>query len=231
MCGRLALYATPDELVSHFGIDQPPTLTARYNVTPGTSIAVVARKSGGAGRGLALVRWGLVPDWEFDPGRGRISARAETVARLPTFADSFRERRCIVPANGFYEYRREDRGKIPYRFFLQSGAPMGLAGLWAVWRDGLRESPKPLVTCCVVTVEPNELVGPYHDRMPVILSPHDYDRWLDNDTPPNDLKSLLKPYPAELMAVAEANRLVNSWKNEGPQLLDPAAGRSCSPLW
>jgi putative SOS response-associated peptidase YedK len=223
MCGRFTLDAPPEALVEQFGIEQPPALTARYNIAPSQLVAVVGKKADGVRRGLALVRWGLVPDWSNDPKHGPINARAETVAGLPTFADSFRQRRCIIPASGFYEWRAEGKKKLPHHIRLKGGGVMGFAGLWSVWRDGTDDQARPLVTCCVVTVPANELVRPLHDRMPAILGPEDHGRWLDNDTPLKELHALLKPYPAELMEVAEANPLVNSPKNEGPKLLDPAA--------
>jgi len=168
---------------------------------------------------LALLKWGLVPDWSNDGKSGPINARAETVAGLPTFAPSFREKRCVIPASGSYEWRKVGGKKVPHHFRLRSGGVMGFAGLWSVWKV---EGEKPLFTCCVITVAANDLVQPLHDRMPAILDPADYAAWFDWDTPPADLRALLKPYPADLMDVREANPMVNSPKNDGPECPEAA---------
>jgi putative SOS response-associated peptidase YedK len=219
MCGRFTLDASPEDLTIHFGLEQPPALTARYNVAPSQLIAVVAPKAGPSKRGIAMLKWGLVPDWSNDAKPGPINARAETVANLPTFEDSFRSRRCIIPATGFYEWRGTGGRRVPYRFHLSAGGIMGFAGLWAKWEaDGTR-----LFSCCIITTAANELVRPFHDRMPAVLAPADYETWFDHDAPLSKVHALLKPFPAGLMAVSEANVLVNSPRNEGPQLLVPAA--------
>lgn len=220
MCGRFILDASPEQLVANFDLEQPPTLTARYNIAPSQLVAVVAPKADPTKRGLALLKWGLVPYWSQDGKHGPINARAETVGGLSTFSDSFRHKRCIVPATGFYEWRGVGKEKVPHRFRLTSGGVMGFAGLWSVWTT---PEEKKLITCCVITTAANELVRPFHDRMPAILAPDDYAKWFDADTELKELHALLKPYPAELMQVSEASPLVNSPKNEGPQLLDPAA--------
>jgi putative SOS response-associated peptidase YedK len=171
-------------------------------------------------RGLALLKWGLVPYWSNDGKPGPINARCETVAGLSSFSDAFKHRRCIIPATGFYERRAVGKKKIPHWFHLTSGGVIGFAGLWEMWTG---EDGKRLFTCCVITTPANAVVAPFHDRTPAILSPDDYATWFDTDAPLNEVQTLLKPYPAELMAVNEANPLVNSPKNEGPRLLDPAA--------
>jgi len=220
MCGRMILDADSAELVTHFGLDQPPNLAARYNVAPSQLVAVVAPKADPTKRGLALLKWGLVPHWSQDGKPGPINARAETVATLPTFRDSFKHKRCIIPATGFYEWRKDGAQKIPQRFRLRSGAVMGFAGLWSVWTGADKQN---VFTCCVITTTANELVRPLHERMPAILEPADYAAWLSADTPKKARGALLRTYPAELMEVREANPLVNSAKNEGPELLEPAA--------
>jgi len=219
MCGRYVLDAGTEQLVSHFNLDQPPALTARYNVAPSQLVAVVAPKADTTKRGLALLKWGLVPDWSNNGKPGPINARAETVGGLPTFSDSFRHKRCIIPATGFYEWRTLGGKKVPHRFRLAFGV-MGFAGLWSVWSG---EEGKKLFTCCVITTTANELVRPFHDCMPAILAPEDYAKWFDGETPLKELHALLKPYPAELMEVSEASTLVNSPKNEGPRLRDLTA--------
>jgi putative SOS response-associated peptidase YedK len=220
MCGRMILAADPAELMSHFGLDRLPDLTARYNIAPAQQIAVVAPKQDPTKRGLALLRWGLVPHWSKDGKAGPINARCETVGGLASFSDAFRHRRCIVPATGFYEWQKARGRKVPHRFRLASGGVMGFAGLWEPWTG---PDKKVLFTCCVITTAANELVNPYHDRMPAIRAPSDYATWLDHDRPLREIHALLGPYPAELMAESAASTRVNSAKNEGAQLLDPAA--------
>jgi putative SOS response-associated peptidase YedK len=142
---------------------------------------------------------------------------------LPSFSDAFRNRRCIIPASGFYEWRTEvekKKKKIPQRFHLATGGVMGFAAIWDKW---LGEDGKLVFSAAIITTSANEPVTPCHDRMPAILTPDDYAKWFEADADLWDLHALLKPYPASLMTVSEANVLVNSPKNEGPQLLDPAA--------
>jgi putative SOS response-associated peptidase YedK len=212
--------ADAELLATQFGLEQPPTLVARYNIAPSQLVAVVAPKADPTKRGLALLKWGLVPHWSRDGKPGPINARAETAAQLPTFRDSFRSKRCLIPATGFYEWRKEGERKIPVRFHLRAGGVMAFAGLWSVWTG---PDTKHLFTCCVLTTTANELVRPLHERMPAILAPEEYAAWLDPDTPATELRTLLKTYPADLMAASDANPLVNSPRNEGPELLVPAA--------
>ena len=216
----MILAADAVELATHFDLDAPPDVVPRYNIAPSQLVAVIAPKADPTKRGLALLKWGLVPDWSTDGRPGPINARAETVGGLPTFSDPFRNRRCIIPATGFYEWRAEGKQKVPHRFHLASGGVMGFAGLWSKWKV---EGRPALFTCCVITTAANDLVRPFHDRMPAVLSPGDYEKWFDPDTPLKELHALLKPYPAEAMAESAASILVNSAKNEGPRLLDPAA--------
>ncbi len=135
MCGRFVLAAPAAELADHFGLDQSPDLTARYNIAPSQLVAVVAPKADPTRRGLALLKWGLVPYWSQNGKTGPINARAETVGGLPTFSNAFRERRCIIPASGFYEWRKDGAKKMPMRFRLVAGGVMGFAGLWEKWNN------------------------------------------------------------------------------------------------
>lgn len=220
MCGRMILDADAELLAAQFGLEQPPALVARYNIAPSQLVAVVAPKSDPGKRGLALLKWGLVPHWSRDGKPGPINARAETAAQLPTFRDSFGHKRCLIPVTGFYEWRKECERKIPVRFRLRTGGVMAFAGLWSVWTG---PDNKHLFTCCVLTTTANELVRPLHERMPAILAPEEYAAWLNADTPAKNLHALLKTYPADLMDASDANPLVNSPKHEGPELLVPAA--------
>ncbi|QJX00284.1 hypothetical protein FTUN_7909 [Frigoriglobus tundricola] len=162
----------------------------------------------------------MVPNWSNDGKPGPINAHAETVAGLSTFSDSFRERRCILPASGSYAWCVQGGKKRPHRFRLKGGGVMGFAGLWSKWK--VDDKPAPF-TCCLITTTANDVVRPFHDRTPAILAPDDYAAWLEAGTKPKAAHALLQPHPSELMEEAEANPLVNSPKNEGPHLLDPAA--------
>jgi putative SOS response-associated peptidase YedK len=218
MCGRFTLTTTDELLAEVFDLLDPPTLRPRYNIAPSQLIAVVGLKPDGETRGLALLRWGLVPHWAHDPNTGPkpFNARAETVGNK--FAECFRQKRCLIPADGFYEWLTAGKKKRPHRFTLKSGALFGFAGLWDVWTG---ENQK-LVTCCMITTTANELVKPLHDRMPVILPPEYYAEWLDPDTPQKRLTALLQPYAADAMQATEVGGAVNSPKNDGPECLEAA---------
>jgi putative SOS response-associated peptidase YedK len=218
MCGRFTL-TTPTELVAaQFEVPDPPLLSARYNVAPSQVIAVVGLKPDGKRRGIAMLQWGFVPNWANDPKSGPhpVNLRAESVRYK--FGELLRGRRCLIPADGFYEWKAEGKKKLPRRFTLASGEPFAFAGLWDVWQgDGQK-----LLTCCLITTAANELVAEVHDRMPVIVAPEHYDAWLDPETPEAELEALLKPYPADLMGVAAANPILNSPKHDGPECLEAA---------
>ena len=218
MCGRYTLHATPEDIAQEFGLCEVPNLRPRYNVAPSQLIAVVALGSDSEARGLGFVRWGLVPYWANHPNEGPrpINLRAESVAFK--FAKQFQERRCLVPADGFFEWVRRGQKKHGQHFTLASGGVVAFAGLWDVWTD---ETTK-LVTRCIITTTPNELVSAVHDRMPVIVSRESYAEWLDPDTPERRLKELLVPFPADQMQVKEVGPLVNSPKHDRPECLDAA---------
>ncbi len=164
MCGRFTLTTPTEQVAAQFEVPDPPLLSARYNVAPSQVIAIVGLKPDGRRRGIAMLNWGLVPNWASDPKSGPrpVNLRAETVRHK--FRDLFRTRRCLIPADGFYEWVAEGKKKLPRRFTLTSGEPFAFAGLWDSWR-GAKQS---LVTCCLITAPANELVGAVHDRMPVI---------------------------------------------------------------
>lgn len=189
MCGRFALDATPKQLIDYFRLDECADLTPRLNIPPGTDIAAI-RQSPEGKRVLHLLRWGLVPHWAKDPGLGRKlnNARVESVAEKPSFRDAFKRRRCLIPANGYFEWKTEGKTKQPYFISLQSGDLLALAGLWETWRgpDG-----KLLRTCCIVTTEANALVAPIHDRMPLIVPQARWPDWLS--ATPVDMADLLAP--------------------------------------
>lgn len=223
MCGRFSLFDSTEILGREFGIPVGIELPSRYNVAPTQEIAAVRSRPDGGGRELVLLRWGLIPYWAKDPSIGArmINARAETVSVMPAFRDAFRSRRCIVPASGFYEWQKQGRVKQPYHIRLRERGVMALAGLWERWQGA---GVEPIESCTVLTTESNELVAPLHDRMPVILSPENYDRWLDpfvND--PAALRPLLAPFPPNLLVADPVSRRLNDPAADDASLLFPPA--------
>ena len=179
MCGRFVQTQRPEAYGEHFSVDLLKTevLSPSWNVAPTDRVYAVAEHDGA--RMLGTFAWGLLPWWSKDrKGSARnINARAETAAERPAFRDSFRERRCLIPADGFYEWEPKDKGKLPHYIYATDGAPLALAGLWSSWKDP--ESGERLRTCTIITGEPNSLVARLHDRMPVILGSESWDTWLD----------------------------------------------------
>jgi putative SOS response-associated peptidase YedK len=223
MCGRYTLHTDPDTLAEHFEVTAPLGLPPRYNVAPAQLVAVIGLKPDGLTRGLLRVKWGFVTNWANDPDSGPkpINARAETVATRPPFEHAFNEgRRLLVLADGFYEWAAEGGKKVPHHFRLKGGGPFAFAGLWDVWKGDGRP---PLATCTIITTAANELVRPFHTRMPVILPPDRYTAWLAHDTPRADVLGMLRPLPPELIEVVKLAPVANNVKNDGPECLTPAA--------
>ena len=216
MCGRFSLGVDTDRLVAEFGI---ATVTAphepRFNIAPTQPVPVVVR--GEEGLRLGALRWGLVPHWADDPSIGSrmINARSETVDRKPAFEGAFRNRRCWVLADGFYEWHEQGGRKVPVHFHLPDRRPFAFAGLWDRWQHGGQD----IVSCTILTTEPNDAVRPVHDRMPVLLPADERDGWLDDDDT-SALKALLRPYPGPLEGQRVSPR-VNSPENDDPSLLEP----------
>jgi putative SOS response-associated peptidase YedK len=172
-------------------------------------------------REAVFLKWGLVPRWAKDPAVGNklFNARSETVTEKPSFREAFARRRCLVPMEGFYEWARRGDSKRPFYFHMRDGEPFAVAGLWERWEGG----DEPLETCTLLTTEASALLAPYHDRMPVILKPEDYDLWLDAEERREDvLLPLLRPYPREEMAAYAVSPLVNSPSNDSPRCIEPA---------
>jgi putative SOS response-associated peptidase YedK len=223
MCGRFTLITPAEVVAEQFQLIEVPSLSPRYNVAPTQPVAAVRPSPGNGGRELVLLRWGLVPFWAKDPAIGSrmINARSETVAQKPAFRAAFRRRRCLVPADGFYEWQRQDQGKQPFYIRLGNEKPFAFAGLWEHW-----EGPDETVidSCTLLTTEPNDLIRLLHNRMPVILAPSDYDLWLDPGVQEAELlQPLLRPYPSENMIAYPISTWVNSPRNEGPQCIEPLA--------
>lgn len=196
-------------------------LQPRFNIAPTQPVAVV--RFGPGARQLAWLKWGLVPSWARDASIGNrlINARAESVADKPAFRTAFRRRRCLVLADGFYEWRRTGAKKQPFFIRLRDDRPFAFAGLWESWEGADHSS---LETCTILTTGPNELMKPIHDRMPVILASDDYEHWLDPAVQePEQLAPLLRPYPSDAMLALAVGTHVNNPRNDGPECIVPAA--------
>jgi putative SOS response-associated peptidase YedK len=219
MCGRYTLAASAGELAAEFGADVPDGYQPHFNIAPQQDVRVLGRDREGARR-MAFLRWGLVPPWATAEGAraGPINARAESIAVRPTFRDAFRHRRCLIIADGFYEWKREGRTKVPFRLHLSDGGLLAFAGLWETWNGG----PQPLHTCAIVTTDASPLVAPIHDRMPVILGPGDRERWIDPATAPSELQALLRPSADPRLEAYEVSRVVNAVANDSPECIRPA---------
>jgi putative SOS response-associated peptidase YedK len=223
MCGRYALYSNPLTLARRFGAEAPPDLPLRYNVAPTQNVPIV--RVGNGARRFALARWGLIPSWAKEPNTGysTINARAETVASKPAFRAAFRHRRCLIPADGFYEWQSisGSKTKQPWFIALADRKPMAFAGLWERWR-GLEG--EELDSCSIIVTTANALMQPIHERMPVILAPDAWDAWLEPAaTDAGGLQGLLKPYPAEGMAAWPVSTMINSPRNDNARCLEPIA--------
>ena len=219
MCGRYTLSTPAGRLAEEFQLDSTVEISPSYNVAPTQQVAAVLEDEGG--RRLEMLRWGLVPSWADDPdiGARMINARSETAPEKPSFRRAFRGRRCLIPADGFYEWKRENGGKQPYYFRMQDGRPFAFAGLWESWDKGGGE----LRTCTILTTRPNSVLNGIHDRMPVIL-PHDaYDAWLDPDADREELGELMIPYPGADLETYPVSRFVNSPRNNDERCIEPAA--------
>jgi putative SOS response-associated peptidase YedK len=231
MCGRFTAAAPPELIAEAFDLSELPNLEPRYNIAPTQEVPVVRDLPQGGGRRLDLLRWGLIP-YGTDPtapaGAGvLINARAETVDEKPSFRTAFLRRRCLVVSDGFYEWKRLPGGKQPYYLKLRSGRPFGFAGLWDRWEPEDRE---PVESCTILTTEPNSLVRPIHDRMPVILGPDAYDLWLD-PTPGRTarLKGLLRPFGDDEMVAFPVSPLVNRTENDSPECIEALRDAPAAP--
>jgi putative SOS response-associated peptidase YedK len=226
MCGRFVAASSPADLAAYFGVEAVAErlLEPSYNVAPTNDVYVVY-VDGGLRR-LDPFRWGFVPSWAKDPSIGSrmINARAETLAEKPAFRSSFAKRRCIVPADGFYEWKALEgqRRKQPYYISRPDGEPFAFGGLWTQWRGpGPDGTPVTLRTTTIITGEPNEKMAEIHDRMPLILPPSVWDEWLDpTQTDPDALGRLLVPAPPEIITFHPVSTEVNNVRNKGPHLID-----------
>jgi len=219
MCGRFALIVDASVLGEVFDVDPPREVNPRFNIAPTQNIPIV-RAGKDVPRECALVRWGLVPSWAKDEKMGArmINARGETVAEKPSFRAAVKSRRCLIPADGFYEWARTAERKRPHFIRFVDGRTFAFAGLWERWQGG---GNQPLETCTIITTTPNELIAKLHDRMPAILAPTDYAEWLAPAAlAPERLHRLLEPHPAKDMEAYPVSTFVNSPYHEGPECIE-----------
>ena len=227
MCGRYVLYGPENRIIEGFTLFELPPFTARYNIAPTTDVLVISATKDGQRR-AHTARWGLIPSWAKDAAIGNKlnNARAETVAEKPSFRQAFKRSRCLIPANGFYEWQTIEASssasakprKQPYYIHAEANELLAFAGLLERW-----SSPQgTIVSCCVITTEPNAVMLPIHDRMPVILGRDDFSRWLDpNNNKVDELVTLLRPCPAQWLRAHPVSLAVNTARNDVAQLLNP----------
>lgn len=219
MCGRTSLAVAPERLADRFGVDEPSAAEPRYNIAPGAELLTVRNT---APEETSLLTWGLVPNWADDPedAPAPINARSETLAETRTFTDAYRNRRCLVLADGFYEWGGPG-GNQPYRIERVDGEPYAYAGLWERWTGDAEER----WSCTILTTEANETLAPVHDRMPVMLRPGEEATWLHGDGP-EAWNSVLDPYPDDELRAYPVSTRVNDPANDGPELLERAPEQS-----
>ncbi len=219
MCGRYSLTVKKEKLKQEFGLQEEhlKSFSPRYNIAPSQPVSVLISQEGKPK--LELCNWGLIPSWAKDPAIGNrmINARKETVTEKPSFRGPFKNKRCLVLADGFYEWKKEGPRKIPFYIRLKSNRPFGFAGLYSDWQS---KEGRKVSSCAIITTVPNELVRPIHERMPVILLPGKREEWLDPKN--NNLEQLLQmlePYPANEMEAYPVSKLVNDPKNDSPDCI------------
>lgn len=226
MCGRFTLNTSASRLADAFGGAPADYPEARYNIAPSQAVAAVRARPGGSTREAVMLRWGLIPSWAKDPviGNRMINARAESVADKPSFRAAFRRRRCLVPADGFYEWQKCNGAKQPFCIVRADGAPFAFAGLWEHWENAGAGAASTVESCTIVTTEANERVAPIHNRMPVILDPADYALWLDPQVADRPiLEALLQPCPADDLAAWPVSTHINSPDYGAPDCVEPLA--------
>lgn len=232
MCGRYTLATSPDELASRFGVAFDRSVAPRYNCAPGQRLPVVTTDADSAD----LCKWGLIPRWADDRSTSFINARAETVREKRSFADAYESRRCLVPADGFYEWVDDGDDRQPYRVALEGDRPFAMAGIRERWTPSTRQAtlggfdgddgpdgePDPIETFAVLTTEPNDLIADLHHRMAVVLAPDEEERWLRGS--PDEAATLLDPYPADEMYAHPVSSRVNDPGVDDPSLIRDVSG-------
>ncbi len=216
MCGRFTLTQSPDAIAQAFGIEVP-NFPPRYNIAPSQPVGVVVPPAGQQKRQFRLMQWGLIPSWAKDPSIGSklINARSETVHEKPSFRSAFKHRRCLIAADGFYEWQKTGNGrKQPFYFSMKDRVVFAFAGLWESWQD--------IETCTILTTSANELLKPIHERMPVIVKPEDYGVWLDPTVQQADILSpIFEPFPFDKMVATSVSTAVNTPSNDSELCIQP----------
>jgi len=214
MCGRYTLRSRGSAKFYGVPASELPFLAPRYNIAPTQDVPVIVER--GASRELALFQWGLIPSWSKEP-KGFINARAETLEEKPSFSESFQRRRCLIPADGFYEWERNGKHRQPYFFQMKDEAVFAFAGIWDKWqRDGVS-----ITSCAIITTTPNKLLATIHDRMPVVLTAETQESWLCENVKPEELKRLLVPFPGSEMKSFPVSWQVNQPQVDEAQLVEP----------
>ena len=232
MCGRYRLTARERYLAEHFGIDNDIEWAPRYNIAPTQQVVVIRQDPNHPRRIASLMRWGLIPYWSQDISIGNrtINAMSETAAEKPAFRDAIRKRRCLVPADGFFEWKRLNaKRKQPYNIGMLDGSVFAFAGIWDRWRSG---SSEIIESCSILTTDANPLTQEIHDRMPAILEPHQYDLWLDPGvTDPEQLQPLLRPFNPRLMKKYPLSPRISNVNNDDPECIQEVpADDAATPL-
>lgn len=214
MCGRITL-KTPERIrFERFNVFDPENIIPRYNIAPSQDVLAVVQR--GELREATFLQWGLVPFWSQEP-KGFINARAETIERKRAFSEAFQKRRCLILADGFYEWQKNGKVAQPYYFQMKDESPFAFAGIWDRWKT----EGGSITSCAIITTKANELTAPVHNRMPVIIGPESYDEWLSDDPRTEHLKDLLTPFPAAQMISHPVGRDVNDTKIDDEHLVQP----------
>ncbi len=233
MCGRFTLKTPAPKLIELFRVNPFPQLHPRFNIAPTQMILCICEPAEQAQRQAISMRWGLIPFWARDStiGNRMINARSETVSEKPAFRQAIQKRRCLIPADGFYEWESAGKGaKLPWLIQMSHGEPFAMAGIWETWRSkpdpSLTGEPgsstdETILSCTILTTEANNDMRPLHDRMPVILRPEDYQLWLNRDTRPEQYSQLLQPLPDESLSRFRVSTLVNRPVNDAPECILP----------
>ena len=226
MCGRYALHSTPEVIALQFGLHSTPSWPPRYNIAP-TQLAPIVRIAAGGGREMAIARWGLIPSWAKDMAMGAKmnNARAETVAEKPAFRAAFRRRRCLIPVDGWYEWRQEGGRKQPYFIYPQNRGVCGLAGLWEEW---ISPDGSPIESYAVVTTDADTTTGKIHDRMPVVIAPAQHSLWLEGE--PRQASSLLRALEPGKLIFHKVDRRMSAARVDDAKCVETVSDEKfCSP--
>lgn len=224
MCGRYTLRTKLNVLLQQFAAELAEEIDyrPRYNIAPTQRVLAVRQPEQGAKRELVELRWGLIPIWEKDTkiAYSTSNARGDTVAEKPAFRSAFKKRRCLILAHGYFEWLKDGKAKLPQLYEIDGGKPFAFAGLWEYWPGPKDGEPQPIESCTIVTTDANKLAAKVHDRMPFVLSPDDYDLWLDPSIDNRaKLERLIKPFPIKSMTVRPVSTFVNNVKNQGEQCI------------